>query len=55
MPTECANCYITSTSQWRHGYCNCCYLHYKKYNKFKDVSEIYGKILLDISRGKIYS
>jgi hypothetical protein len=45
---NCLNCYIDFTSQWRNGYCNACWIHYKKYNKFKDVCEIYGRILIDI-------
>jgi len=52
---ECPNCYTKDTPQWRHNYCNSCYLYYKRYNTFKDVSEIYGKILLDISHGKVYN
>lgn len=48
---SCLNCY----NLWRNGYCNACYIHYKKYNKFKDVTEIYAKILVDFSKGKNYS
>ena len=52
MKQECPNCYTTYTPVWRHGYCNSCFLYYKRYKKFKDVSEIYGKILLSLSKGK---
>jgi hypothetical protein len=50
---NCSNCYVDFTSQWRNGYCNACWIHYKKYNNFKDVSKIYAKILIDIKNNKV--
>ena len=47
---ECKNCFISFTSQWRYGYCNACYTHYRRYGVHKKVEEIYAKILCSMKK-----
>ncbi len=56
---ECGNCFIAFTPKWRKinekNYCNSCWCCYNRWKKFTPHEEIYAKILIDMSRGKIHN
>ena len=51
---DCINCYINYSPVWRKGYCNACAMYYTRHGCYKSVGEIYGKILIDMSKNKEY-
>lgn len=52
---ECANCYVLDSPQWRKikTVIYACCVHYKRWNKHKNVEELYAKILIDMKNNKI--
>ena len=47
---ECINCFTDFTPLWRKGYCNACYIYYKRQGVHKNVEAIYAKILCSMNK-----
>ena len=54
---RCKNCYTDITPTWRRIqgeiYCNSCGCCYNRWKKFVTPEEIYAKVLVNMSKGKI--